>query len=76
MTLTITEAADVLGISARTIRSWYDRGNITPVTVGVHPLRFYARDILACQAARVSNTKHTRLDTLWAQVVASTPSDA
>jgi excisionase family DNA binding protein len=73
--LTIPDAAALVGVSPRVIRSWVARGQLRPIRPGAHPLQFRERDLVACAAARMSRAEHGRLDTLWAQVVALCPSD-
>lgn len=67
--LTIDEAADHLGVSTTTIRSWVLRGHVEPITRGVKPLRFREQDITRCEADRLTTAERTRLDTLWSRVL-------
>jgi hypothetical protein len=68
--LTILEAADLLGISPFTVKSWYVRGQLRPVREEAKPLLFREVDVLECRRARMTQAHHDRLDTLWAEILA------
>jgi len=69
-TLTFVQAADLLGISPFTVKSWRVRGQLWPVREDGKPLLFRESDVLRCHRARMSQAHHDRLDTLWAEILA------
>jgi len=69
--LTIPEAADLLGISPFTVKSWLVRGHLRPIREDAKPLLFREVDVLECHRARMSAAMHVRLDTLWAEILAN-----
>jgi hypothetical protein len=68
--LTYAGAADLLGISPFTVKSWRARGQLWPVREDGKPLLFRERDVLSCHRARMSKAMHERLDTLWEEILA------
>jgi len=69
--LTFIAAADLLGISPFTVKSWYVRGQLRPVRDDAKPLLFLEVDVLECHRARMTKAMHVRLDTLWAEILAT-----
>jgi excisionase family DNA binding protein len=69
-TLTITEAAELVGVSPFTIRSWAARGYLRPVRPGAKPARYLEADVIECRYERMSRAEHDALDALWRQVLA------
>jgi excisionase family DNA binding protein len=72
VTLTIEEAAALVGVSPHAVRRWVDRGYLAPVRANAKPVRFHEQDVVECAYERIPQTKHDALDTLWADVVART----
>lgn len=70
-TLTTSEAATLVGVSPLTIRSWMNRGYLRPVRANAKPVLFREGDVVECRYERMSQAEHDRLDTLWAEVLAS-----
>lgn len=70
MTLTVQQAADLVGVSAHTIRRWVDRGYLKPLRPGAKPSLFLERDVIECRYERMPRTEHDALDALWADVLA------
>lgn len=62
MTLTTGQAADLLGVSELTIRSWVKRDQLKPVRPGANPLRFRESDVVECHYRRQPKTWHRRFD--------------
>ncbi len=73
-TLTTAEAADLVGVSVRTVEQWVRRGHLTPCnrpdpTMPSAPkraavARFRGPDVIECAHARLSRASHERLDRL------------
>lgn len=74
LTITLDEAAEQLGISPATIRSWVLRGHLEPLNRGSRPLHFRASDVWDCAARRRSTEERERLDRL-AKAWSDTPDD-
>ncbi len=78
-TLTTTEAAELVGVSVRTVESWVARGYLTPCNRRdgqrtTWEARYLTDDVIECAHDRRPQTWHDRLDTLgqkWADVDAS-----
>jgi predicted site-specific integrase-resolvase len=70
VTLNISEAAQQVGVSEATIRSWVMRGYLEPVRRGAKPLRFAEYELVACARERMSKAEHDALDALWAELLA------
>ncbi len=68
-TLTTVEAAELVGVSVRTIESWVARGYLAPCNR--HPrrtmtweARYLVADVIECAHDRKPQTWHDRLDRL------------
>lgn len=70
MILTITQAAEQVGVTEATIRQWVVRGHLEPLRRGAKPLRFHEDALTVCATQRMSKAQHARLDALWTQVLA------
>jgi excisionase family DNA binding protein len=68
VTLTSSEAAEVLGVTVLTLRQWVHRGKLTPITPGARPLEFWAADIYDLQVAQRTPADIAWQDALWAAV--------
>lgn len=68
MTLTITEAAAELGISPAGVRKLVQRGRITPIEPGAHPLRFHAIAVFDLQVQRRTPQERAQHDAIYAEV--------
>ena len=68
-TLSTAEAADLVGVSVRTVESWVARGYLAPCNR--HPTRtmtwearYLVADVIECAHDRKPQTWHDRLDRL------------
>lgn len=68
MTLTSSEAADVLGISTGGMRMLVARQTLRPIRPGAHPLRFHALDVYELQVRRRTVRERAEHEALWAEV--------
>lgn len=71
MTLTTNEAADLLGVSPNTIRSWVMRGQLCPVRRGAKPLMFREDDVTEAHFRMRPQAERDRLDALRTRFLAS-----
>jgi excisionase family DNA binding protein len=69
-TLTIEEAAALVGVSPHAIRRWVACGYLKPVRPGARPLMFDEWDVTECKHDRMPQTVHDTLDAIWADIVA------
>lgn len=69
LVLTTEEAAEQVGVSPATIRSWVLRGHLEPLMRGVHPLRFDWLDVARCHADRKPQAYHDTLRRKWAACI-------
>jgi predicted site-specific integrase-resolvase len=72
LTLTTSEAADLVGVSPFAIRRWVRLGYLSPVWPNAKPVLFLERDVVECHHDRKPKTEHDALDALWADVLART----
>lgn len=68
MTLTSVEAAEVLGVTTAGLRKLVERGRITAIRPGAHPLTFHAADVFDLQVQRRTPAERVWHDALWARV--------
>lgn len=71
MILTTNEAASELGVTPFAIRKMVERRELAPAVPGARPLRFRLVDVWEAQARRVKPADSDRLDTLYAQLLAT-----
>lgn len=69
-TLTTSEAAELVGVSPFTIRSWVARGYLRPVRPRAKPALYLEVDVVECRYERMSRAEHDTLDTMWREVLA------
>ncbi len=68
-TLTTAEAADLVGVSVRTVEWWVGRGYLTPCNRRegrrtTWTALYRVNDVVECAHARMPKTQHDRLDRL------------
>lgn len=63
--LTTEEAAEQVGVTPATIRSWVLRGQLEPVRRGVHPMHFDWLEVSRCHADRKPRSYHDTLRRKW-----------
>ena len=64
MVLTTEEAAEHVGVTPATIRSWVNRGHLRALVPEARDQRFLLTDVTACHAQRQPKAWHERLDAL------------
>ncbi len=67
--LTTREAAEMVGVSVRTVEWWVARGYLTPCNrvdgrATTWMARYLTSDVIECAHARISRARHERLDRL------------
>jgi excisionase family DNA binding protein len=60
MTITSTEAAEILGLTTSSIRALVRRGKMAPVRPGAHPLRFMREAVIELEWTRRSPAEKAR----------------
>lgn len=63
-TVDLAEAAELVGVSPRTVHKWVERGFLAPVRPGAKPSRFRISDVTECAYQRMPRTERERLDRL------------
>jgi len=64
MTVTTSEAAELVGVSEATIWKWKERGYLAPVRENAKPLRFREQDVIEADYRRRPSGWHVTLDRL------------
>lgn len=67
VTLTLLEAAELVGLSPFTVRNWVALGYLVPLRPRAKPLRFRREDVISCHDARRPQTWHDQVDRLAAE---------
>lgn len=76
MSLSTTEAAELVGVSPFTVRSWVARGYLRPVRPNAKPALYAEADVVECRYQRMSRAEHDTLDARWQQILADSASTA
>jgi excisionase family DNA binding protein len=66
LTVTIEEAAELVGVTTYTIKKWVTQGRLSPLKPNAKPVLFREQDVLDCHYLMISKAKHQRLDKLSA----------
>lgn len=67
MTLTSSEAAAALGISAPALWKLVQRDRLKPIRAGAKPLIFWAKDVYDLQVERRTAAQVAQHEALWAE---------